>query len=110
MRQALQRQLDEVVNAPSLDWANYTDLKRRFLEWERTTLKGFEIRSRVEGSPEEEPSLFHIQKALDSGHASLITRLETYDNRTLTKDLDITTEIVDHFSRISKNNPHPTIL
>ncbi len=107
MRQALQRQLDEVVNAPSLDWAHYTDLKRRFLVWERTTLKGFEIRSRVEGSPEEKLSLFHIQKTSHNGRASLMTRLETYDNRTLTRDLDITTEIVDHFNRIFNNQPTP---
>ena len=59
-RNLLQYQLDEIVNAPTFDWTRYSELKHKFLAWERETLKGYEIRSRVESSVEEEPSLFHV--------------------------------------------------
>lgn len=106
-RKALQKQLDEVVNAPSLNWARYRELKQRILEWERNKLKGFEIRSRIETSIEEEPSIYHVKQARGNGQKSLITQLVTSDNRVVAAESEINQEIIDHFTRIFKNQPTP---
>ena len=71
-------------------WTLRRLIGRATVSWEtleeRETLKGYEIRSRVESSVEEEPSLFHVKTAKDNSRKSTITELVTHHNRTLTVD------------------------
>ncbi len=106
-RKLLQSQLKETVNNPNFDFARYTELKREFLAWEREAMKGFAIRSRVESLVEEDATTFHINKSKNNFQRSLITKLKTRDDCTLTQPQDINKEIIDHFSRIFQNQPSP---
>ncbi len=105
-RKLLQFQLNETMSDPCLNWSRYSELKREFLAWERETLKGYAIRSRVESMVEEEPSIFHVKKAKDNYRKSTITKLEI-NNEKLTNNQDINKCIINHFSSIFQNQPEP---
>ena len=83
-RKLLQQQLEEIMSSPNFNLSRYQELKREFLAWEREAMKGFVIRSRVQSIAEEEPSTFHLNKSQSNFQKSLITKLETNDNRTIT--------------------------
>ncbi|KAI9550679.1 hypothetical protein GHT06_006310 [Daphnia sinensis] len=106
-RKLFQSQLEETVNSANFDFARYTELKRELLAWEREAMKGFAIRSRVESLAEEEATTFHINKSRSNFQRSLITKLETNENRTLTNPVQINKEIIEYFSKIFKNQPLP---
>jgi len=106
-RKLLQHQLKETVNSPNFNHARYMELKREFLAWEREALRGFAIRSRVQSTAEEEPSNFHMNKSTSNFQKSLITQLQTNDNRKITQPEQINLEIIEHFSRIFQNQPSP---
>jgi hypothetical protein len=107
IRELLQQKLEETLNASVFDFARYSELKRKFLAWERATLKGYEVRSRVESTVEEEPSIHHVKQAADNFRKSLITELETHDNRKVTEEREIREEIVAHFKSIFTGQPSP---
>ena len=46
----------ESLKATVFDFARYSELTRKFLAWERATLKVYEFRSRVESTVAEAPS------------------------------------------------------
>ena len=107
MRELLQQQLEETVNASTFDFARHSELKRKFLAWEQATLKGYEVRSRVESNVEEEPSIYHMKQANENSRKSMITELETHDNRKVTEEREIREEIVAHFRGIFNDQPSP---
>ena len=95
------------MNASTFDLARHTELKRKFLAWEQATLKGYEVRSREESTVKEEPSFYHIKQANENSRKSMITELETQDNRKVTEEREIRDEIVAHFRGISTDQPSP---
>ena len=61
----------------------------------------------MESTVEEEPSIHHVKQAADNFRKSLITELETHDNRKVTEEREIREEIVAHFKSIFTGQPSP---
>ena len=106
-RRFFQSSLQEIINSEKIDWPAYRDLRREIRNWERNTLDGFRVRSRVpEDITCEKASVFHVKRLWENFNKNTISKLECVsaaENALLTDGEDINKEIVTHFEKIFKN-------
>ena len=91
-----------------LDWARYQELRRELKAWEDESLRGYYIRSRVQdGGPEETASLHHVKRSKKNENQSKITMLQSQSGVSITQESEINVEIIDHFTKLFKNQRPP---
>lgn len=108
-RAFFQECLLEILNADSLDWALYQEIRRELKAWEDECLAGYGVRARTkDGIMTDEPAtLHHVKLCKRNYNRSSIANLSTPKGLLLADEESINREIVEHFTSIFKNQRSP---